>query len=377
MAITEWYVKPGAGNDDLNAGRGESYGDPWASVRYALATGIPATGVDTTNGDRVNVIVNGDTADVLTGQWNLQAFGASGSAPLVIEGCTSVAGDGGIGLIDGNGYRIINDSIVNVVTLRNLSMIGWGTQNQAIVLGDWNLFDNITLDFNNANFAGISADQYNYWTGCTFKNIKWANWSFGICSVLGNGMVDSCYFSGTAGSIAVTAGMVECRGSWDTITNNIFKQTGTEGLGIHVAMHFSRISNNTFYSVGAGTEAAIYLKWHQHIIRNNYIEGWGGVGGSGIETGTGSHHCRLDNNYFFGNTANVTDGDFIIHQNGTVQTNASGLTDPDNDDFSPTVELQRLAYPDGWSSISQNNHRDVGAVQHADPSQTCYLTLKT
>ena len=96
MALTEYYVAPSSGND--TTGNGLTDGTAWATVQKALDTITAGAG-----GDRINVKNDSGTDDVLASALTLATYGApTNAAPLVIQGYTTTAGDGGIGGISGN-----------------------------------------------------------------------------------------------------------------------------------------------------------------------------------------------------------------------------------------------------------------------------------
>ena len=105
-APSETYVDPSIA---ANSGTG-TIGDPYGDLQYALDTMTR----DSTNGDRINI--KSGTAEVLTGTISLASYGPPRfDYYLVLEGYDSVAGDGGIGAIDGNAgnFTIFNSNYMH------------------------------------------------------------------------------------------------------------------------------------------------------------------------------------------------------------------------------------------------------------------------
>ena len=96
FAGTEYYVDAINGSDSTGASEGLTAGNAFQTLYYAIHTGIPFYGADTTNGDRVNLL-NNSTHNISTAI-NLSGTRGSGSstAPVIVQGCTSTPGDGGI-----------------------------------------------------------------------------------------------------------------------------------------------------------------------------------------------------------------------------------------------------------------------------------------
>ena len=93
---TEYYVDAINGSDSTGASEGLTAGNAFQTLYYAIHTGIPFYGADTTNGDRINLLDN-STHNISTAI-NLSGTRGSGSAsaPVIVQGCTSTPGDGGI-----------------------------------------------------------------------------------------------------------------------------------------------------------------------------------------------------------------------------------------------------------------------------------------
>ena len=97
---TEYYVDAIYGSDSTGASEGLTAGNAFQTLYYAIHTGIPFYGADTTNGDRINLL-NNSTHDISTAidLANNRGSGTT-SAPVIVQGCTSTPNDGGIATLN-------------------------------------------------------------------------------------------------------------------------------------------------------------------------------------------------------------------------------------------------------------------------------------
>jgi hypothetical protein len=93
---TEYYVDAINGSDSTGSSEGLSAGNAFQTLYYAIHTGIPFYGANTTNGDRVNLLAN-STHNISTAI-NLPGTRGNGTdaAPVIVQGCTATPNDGGI-----------------------------------------------------------------------------------------------------------------------------------------------------------------------------------------------------------------------------------------------------------------------------------------
>ena len=97
---TEYYVDAINGSDSTGLSEGLTAGNAFQTLHYAIHTGIPFYGADTTNGDRINLL-NNSTHDISTAI-DLSNNRGSGtqSAPVIVQGCTYTSNDGGIATLN-------------------------------------------------------------------------------------------------------------------------------------------------------------------------------------------------------------------------------------------------------------------------------------
>lgn len=120
FAGTEYYVDALGGSDVTGTG---TLVNPWQTIKYAIETGITR---NATNGDRVNLLnnsnhsVSGSKVDI-----SLYATDGTDSAPLVIQGCSAVANDGGMARVNvASSIEFISDTTFDYLRVGDLDVSG-------------------------------------------------------------------------------------------------------------------------------------------------------------------------------------------------------------------------------------------------------------
>lgn len=344
MALTETYVDPAIA---ANSGTGTSV-DPYGDLQYALDTMTR----DATNGDRLNI--KAGTAEVMASAISLATYGTpTAAAPLVIQGYTSAAGDGGIGEINNGGANVsvFNSSTLDHIHFIDMKLGNTGTA-QIVRTDDYSVFVNV--EFHASSAAGaVQVDANAQFHRCRF-------------TATGNNMVftgtgariDHCYFSyGVASSQALVLA------SNSTLTNSIFSLTGSAS-GVSVSGDTPVVIGNSFYA-SAGTGAAIKAAATLLSVKNNIITGFSGVGGKGIALTSGLF-AFLGANAYYNNTTNE-DSIVAIYAAANITLTNAPFTNAGGGDFSiataAKTELQSQGWPSSFLGISTNQYLDPGAAQ--------------
>lgn len=360
MAITEYYVDPGGGDDTTGDG---SIGTPWASLAKALS-GAGGGGItrDATNGDRINL--KAGTSNVLGAALSTTSYGTpTATAPLVVQGYTSAAGDGGIGVIDGDGsYAIWNDGAKDFIHLFDLRMTNVGA-NTAVGLRDYCTIARCQIDTGTGNQA-LYLRRESRVLGCYI----YGNWAARAL------FVDSGVY---AYNHIVTSnhGIVPYATSRPIIiVGNAILITSNHGNGISTGDCDALISGNSIYKSGeapGANYAGINLSGGgnlRYIVFSNVVCGWSGTGNAGIKTAQLS--VMAGRNAFYNNTAatSYAVGPFA-NLGADVTLAALPWTDAANGDWSLTAAaktaLASLGYPEHVPGTSTDMNLTIGAVQQA------------
>lgn len=371
QAATVWavpdeiYVDP-AVTDGTGAG---TSGSPYGNLQYAL---------DQCNhggdGARFNV-KSGTAEDIPTGGYSLDThFGTNGAPgptePIIIQGYTSTAGDGGIAEFNGttNSAAFWVDTTTGGADIDNAAFIDLKiTTAQAtgysVNIDNFVLFLRVELI---SNHGGIDIDSG------TIEQCKLTYVDNKGISGNSSVRISNSYFVQSSGALVAGAG------GGCVVVGNIFNVRGaTDGNG-GVIDGFSTescvvVGNTVIANLsGAGTSNAngIRVNAPACIIRNNYVEGFNSVNDEAIEVVSSSNFSVLANNAFYGNAANISDaGISTITIGSTSSLSASGVTNAASADFTPTSDLKGTGYPTGFLQLSGNaTDPNIGAIETSSGS---------
>jgi hypothetical protein len=357
VAVTETYVDPAIAS---NSGTG-TIGDPYGDLQYALDTLTR----DATNGDRINI--KAGTDEVLAAALSLTTYGTpTQAAPLIIQGYTSAAGDGGIGGISGAAtYGMFAVATLDFITLIDLHMHNSGTAD--IVALDDNIVV-IRCHVNNTTGSGVNVDIQSKVLGCYVHDCGSAAGKSLIdvgdrSAAIGNWILND---DGSSNTISLGVG------AFSVAAHNIIKVTSASTSTSAAAINTSTsdgalIYGNSIYANGRasiGISAAGGGSSYEHVVINNIVEGFSGVGGVGI---------RVVGYAAIGNAAynNTTNYD-LSGINGLSENNdtlsGSAFVDATNNDFDINGSVTGAtedAWPQSWPELSTNTtpKPDKGAVQ--------------
>lgn len=292
-APTETYVDPSIAAD---SGAG-SIGDPYGDLQYALDNVTR----DATNGDRFNI--KAGTAELPTGTLSLATYGTSlaADAPLIFQGYTSAAGDGGKGEINGGAGNFTLMPATQFIICRDLKLHNTGTAGIIVWNAvNWNLLERCefaTSTNARALYMGTGTRVLN----CSFSG-GWAaaqnivdfttglaigNW-FNVDAAVGNALT----FSGNDGAVAL---------------RNIFSCGAVASTMLRVQGRGGIISQNSILAAAAtGIGISLEAAGDGVIVTNNIVEGFSGTGGDGIQVASGAKIALYAGNAYYNNTANET-----------------------------------------------------------------------
>lgn len=363
MAFSEIYVDPSIAAD---SGAG-TIGDPYGDLEYA----IEQTTFDTTNGTRVNikagtdeVLVSTITAAMADTATSI-AWVPSATAPMVLQGYTSSAADGGIGGIDCNGGTVTTGS---------------GSQLRVI---DMHCHNSSTADmFSNGGFCSFINCEINNALGIGIDALS------GFCTVVGcylhdiatfpirtSGWIAYNYIDGILGAKAMDSAIVLITSSVGIVYRNIIAIDGTTD-GIRSAAR-QGIINNSIWSNGGTGQGIQFVgsNLNMNTLTNNIVEGFSGSGGIGYDL-TGTSNLQIEvygSNAAYNNATEYNDPEYIFKNFGDNETlSASPFTDAANGDFSPvdTGNVKEGSLPAAWidgGSVNNVIQTWKGAVEPAAP----------
>lgn len=366
-APTEVYVDPSIAGD---SGTGTS-GDPYGDLQYALNNTTLGGG-----GTRMNI--KAGTDEVLSSALSL-AGGFSGTpslaAPLIFQGYTSTAGDGGQGGISGNGSVGIWSNSSDGIWFRDMHLHNCGSATIWTNTGANGWRGLIECELDNTTGDGIvdTTPRALQIVGCNIYNIGGDGIRVTSSTLTQGILIAHNYFANATndfvdamdiqqGGAAIIGNIFNLDGS----SNGIKCATGNGVLGAFI-MHNSVLSSGT---AGTGIDVAqTTTNALNSFIANNLVEGFA----TGIKYDTTNRISVFAANSvynsatadFSGNTDHLFDLYDYNESLGATPFDKSGSNTFANrfTYYAPadTGTVQGGAYPSGC-------RRDRGAVQHADPA---------
>jgi hypothetical protein len=305
-APTEYYVDPLNGNDTTGNG---TVGTPWKTTQKALNTITPGAG-----GDRINIM---DSAtDTLSVALSFVSYGApTAVAPLIFQGYTTAAGDGGIGHIAGSGtINIINSTTIDYVIMRDMHFSNGGTQTLIQCDNRWSF---ISCEFEGSDFDGVIGDAGLVFINCQFHDITSDAIQFEDGAVLG------CFFFNDGTRTMATAINQQTSSGPATLVRNIISLDSTSD-GIFLGSAQASVINNTLYTTGTGK--GIYTSnttFGDHfMVIGNLIEGWN----TGIDFNTPASETLIYmSNGFYDNVADEANKGDMVNDTDNEALGASPL----------------------------------------------------
>ncbi|MCP4930331.1 MAG: hypothetical protein GY918_14880 [Gammaproteobacteria bacterium] len=323
---TETYVDPSIAAD---SGAG-TIGDPYGDLEYAFESVTR----NSTEGDRFNV--KAGTDEILAVQLGvaIAVYGTpSATAPLIIQGYTAEAGDGGIGGISGGAsVAIIDQTALNSVYLTDLHLHNTGA-NLIINLDSTCSIvrceiDNSTSTGNTCEMGINSLFMSNYVHNVAGTGIRSSNGSLIQHNTFENGINDMIT------AISTTTG-------YSTVQRNIIDIDGATN-GILGCAGF--VMNNSIYSAGGSGQGLTQSNGViSQLIANNIVEGFS-AGGTGYKLDSNNSSVpHLIANSSFNNDTHYDGPDagdiWVNHGWGSATdsneiTSVTAFTDAPNGDFS-------------------------------------------
>lgn len=358
MALTQYYVDPSIA---ASSGTG-TIGDPFGDLQYGLNTVTR----DSTNGDQFNI--KAGTAEVLGAALTLATYGTpTYSAPLVLRGYTSVAGDGGVGAISGAGsYAILSETGKDFIHLADLRLYNTGSATP-VSLRDYCTIANCQVDTSTAN-QFLFLRRYCEVVGCYLTGAVVVRAIYiGRGAVLNNKMhLTGCscgihFYEGDNKSVAI-GNAIHVSGS-----------VGSSGAIYSSAAGGLLVVGNSILYTGSGTDRyGIYWSptaaGRMFAAWNNIVAGYATTSSIGLYS-TGEV-VLLGSNAFYNNTTNesLASGPFF-RVSSNVALGALPWTDAANGDWSLTAAgitaLAGLGYPVNLYPSGTATNLTIGAIQQA------------
>ena len=290
FAGTEYYVDYSAGTDDLAAGRGDTDGDPWQTLKYAIETGITR---NSSTGDRINLKGNVTHTVAATASLSDYVVSASEAAPLLIQGYTSAANDGGIAYLAGS-VKLWDGVIFSYLGLQDLHVDVTVDSGGAFVNDRNGTYINVYCK-NSSNVTNAPACEVDgvssVWIDCYFEGNTVNTWS-----LMGTGISNSMQGIGCMMVQRGTGGIVSAYGTGaPTSHNSLYVHEG------NAQSNYAAMSNSSINcaAICLGTPGSVSYGWRgsdRCIVSGCYFENYGYAIGGGHSTYTSQY---VKNNSFY------------------------------------------------------------------------------
>jgi hypothetical protein len=323
-ALTEVYVDPAIAG---NSGTG-TIGDPYGDLQYALNTMTR----DATNGNRINV--KAGTAEILAATISLATYGTpDATAPLKFQGYTSTAGDGGLGVIDGNAGNFVILNANAYVHFEHLRLTNTGSA-AVVKIGYYGSIRFCEADTSTSD--GIySNDGLSVCERCYVHNVG----GYGIRNFRN---VQGCYLANGANVFSYALLM-----AYGSASGNMISLSGaSSGVVFSITNEGIASNNSILSSAGTGTGIALGAVYSKQAT-DNLIEGFSGIGGVGVSSTTTDRYTVNRNAAYNCTTAYSLGQDLISgdEDNETLSASPFAKTGSLPTDFSsPTFWAEVLAY---------------------------------
>lgn len=349
MALVQHYVDPSL---DANIGNG-TIGSPWGDLAYAIQQVALSKG---TYGDQLNVLSS--ATEVLTATLPIATYAPAQGVPLVIRGCDAVANDGGIGVVNCNGFPLsaASDGYSGYI---DLELYGGGPTTTYIQGFVQCLAYNIYV--HGSGNIGINLNTYSDIRNC---RIELTN-GYGIAGGSAMRIVDN-YIVVPSGRYGITSGI----GS--SYARNIVVCDPGASWGMYFNSSANRVENNSVYCTGAGTGKGIFCDDSRTADSaiGNLVEGFSGAGGVGIEIefapGNWQKNVMARNAVYNCTTAYLGEGDVRYAADNEITS------------VSPFAKSGALTYANRFAYFAPidtgnvyggaGKNLDKGAVQHEEVS---------
>ena len=300
--------------------------------------GVKQTIFDTDNGTRVNIkegtdeILAASVTAAMDDTGTTPAWAPSHSAPALFEGYTSVAGDGGLGGLDGNAtFGPWTSAAQDHVHLINLHVHNTGSD-RLVFLGDWCTLYRCKLNNSTAS-RGIELGAKVRVLGCYVYDVG------GRGIEIGSGVVSLCFLEN--GTKDFTQVLYHNAANQAVFYHNAIKIGGASD---GIALNYSGVAeNNSIWSNGGTGKGMRAVGSNQsiHSVLNNLVEGFSDSGGVGFDFSASGTNIKIygGNGSYDSATHYSAPSDYTMHELGGAASNeilsASPFVNAAGGDFRP------------------------------------------
>jgi len=284
---------PLASKLNLSGDDGTTSALAYADLQYAL---------DQKSAGANRFCIKAGTSEVLNKAIDLTSYGSSSSTiPLSFQGYATNAQDYGIATIDGDGrYAVFNTTGYDYLSFLDLRLINTGAN--VIVHAD-NRCAFIRCEFSGTTGKHLIISQLSKVIQCYFTDGQGVALGLGISS-----HIENCFFANSGATDFVMAIDLGNSTSAMAFNNLLHLDNASVGIGSTSPNEWTYVySNSVLCNGGTGTGIYVDAKAIPPVFRNNIVEGFSGVGGTGFLVLDGSparNYSQYLANAAYNNTTN-------------------------------------------------------------------------
>ena len=356
MAFTEKYVTVNGGG--LHDGSSEA--NAWTLAEAYTNMSV---------GDRLNIKAGTYTVG---GGWNAWPV-SSLSSPSGFRGYKTTIGD----LDDKPTSQLVDGTDRPLIQTTNSSYY-WQTTRS------YELYENLAFESSTSRPAKYTDGFYTIYSRCKFIADPAGSINFSPCIRRNTGNYSSfvnCHFDGNGGgqeqSIAEATQFVGClfenlkyisSAEFVQFSNSIIRNMTQGGLR-YTAWGWHNINGNTFYNIGGNAIEILNATTPSIgsiLIQNNVFHT---ITGNALQSAANNLDFFADNNLFYNVTGSNYSNTFNLNRNAISEA-SDPFVDAAAGDYSLVSSSGGYgkAQPNPFEGLAADSRRDIGAIQHADPS---------
>lgn len=328
----EWYVDFSGGDDGTGDG---SIGNPWKTIKFAVETGITTPNA---SGDRVNVKSNATHTVATTIDPTQYASDGSASAPLIIQGFTTSANDGGIAVCSvTSGQQFISSTTFDFLFLADLDISGTHNSNPLVTFDRDCGMDNCSVVNSGTDSPAVLIDVGTAVTRCYLESTQNGTASGGTLESVAGGAAVSVFIKNN--------GTGTCVEEVDLV-NSLVWSAGNLSAGSYLGYRLNSAINSALVCTGTANASSVGVDLNTSGAVGCYVEN------AGTAYIANSIDIFFLGNSYFNCTTALTN---TLSFSSIAPTNAASsiFNDASTGDFSvveASTPVQEIAITGGWAS---------------------------
>lgn len=314
----------------------------------------------------------GDRINMKAGTYTLSApivFSGVGSStsPTSLRGYKTTIGD----MDEGQASQRVSGTDIPLVQVSGGNYLRWinnasiveniateidSPTTHGIYLNPKGIVRRCRMSITNAPSSVYQANRTVYNTNTQFHDCSFSGGTTGTCCGGNRSAWYGCYFNG---------GVLGIDGSLQTfVTNCVF--SGQSSHAIDFTYGFGPIEGNTFYNIG-GNAIDVDNTLGPTSVKNNVFHS---ITGYAVSQNANDFECFAEGNLYYNCVAGEFSNDSFSLRRDEITSSSDPFTNAAGGDYSLVSGSSGYngASPKPYDLFDVNSNRDIGAIQHQDPS---------